>query len=217
MKKIMLTTCFIVTSLAVFAQIPSIGIKGGLNFANMATSDDGTNKTSGSLTTFNAGVFVDFKFGNLSLQPALNYTGKGETYQQIFFTPGPNGETENGGSSLVKVHLYYLELPVNLVYHIPVIIGNIYFGAGPYIARGISGNSSYSNGSSNEKITFGNGESDFEATQFGVDAIVGLKLKNGLLINANYDLGLSNDIPSAADSGSGKSRVFGVSLGYVFL
>jgi len=216
MKKILLTTCFIVISLATFAQMPSIGVKGGVNFATMATSNDGTNKTSGSLTTFNAGVFVDFKFGNLSLQPALNYTGKGETYQQFFAVPGPN-MTESGGSSLAKVHLYYLELPVNLVYHIPVIIGNIYFGAGPYIAQGISGNTSYTNGFSSEKVTFGNGESDLEGTQFGVDAIIGFKLKNGLLINANYDLGLSNDIPSAADSGSGKSRVFGISVGYVFL
>ena len=214
MKRCILTICLVITWLGVFAQIPSIGIKGGLNFASFSSSDNGTSVKSGGITTFNAGVFVDFKFGNLSLQPALNYTGKGGTYSEFLRIPEPN----IGGAAVsetVKDNLYYLQLPVNLVYHIPVIIGNIYFGIGPYIAQGLSGKQTY-NGNNSQSVSFGNAEGDIKAQQFGADAIVGFKLKGGLLLNANYDLGLTNDVPSV-DGGSSKSRVFGISLGYVFL
>ena len=209
MKKCMLTICLAMVSFGVFAQIPSIGIKGGLNFATFASSDGGTSMTSNSITTFNAGVFVDLKFGNISLQPALNYTGKGGSYSETLVTPGGSGVTE-----VEKDNLYYLQLPVNLVFHIPVIVGNIYFGAGPYIAQGLSGTAK--EGSDSQKITFGSASGDVRAQQFGADAIIGFKMAGGFLINANYDLGLSNDV-NAVDGGSSKSHVFGVSVGYVFL
>jgi hypothetical protein len=214
MKKILLTALLAVSSLVTFAQISSIGIKGGLNLATISSNSYGFG-SPGTVKSFNAGLFVDLKFGNFSLQSGLNYTGKGGTYTSTYIFPGFGGIQH----SAVKENLYYLQLPVNLVYHIPVIIGNIYFGAGPYIAQGLSGKiSSTSNGQTfSQNLSFGNSTNDdIRATQFGADAIVGLKLRGGLLINANYDLGLTNDLPSG-ESGSSKLRAFGISLGYVFL
>jgi len=214
MKKILLTFFLVTVSLITFAQIPSIGIKGGVNFAT--TANNKSDLTSGSLTTFNAGVFVDLRFGNLSLQPALNYIGEGQSYTFTTEVPeAPNFEETRNIPAMD--HLYYLQLPVNIIYHIPVIIGSIYFGAGPYIAEGISGKTTYSSEFyTTQKITFGSSASDIKPTQFGADAIVGFKLKGGFLINVNYDLGLSNDLP-AVETGNRKSRVLGISLGYVFL
>jgi len=188
-----------------------------LNFASLSNAYNGTNSGYSGITTFNAGVFVDFKIGNFSLQPALNYTGKGGSYNEILYYfypdlyPGPAISNEPG-TEKVKEQLYYLQLPVNIVYHIPVVIGNIYFGAGPYVAQGLSGKTTYTEGS-----TFGNSADDVKATQFGADAIIGFKLRNGLLINANYDLGLTNDVPAAEGGNKSKSHVFGISVGYVFL
>jgi len=109
---------------------------------------------------------------------------------------------------------------VNIVYHLPVVVGNIYFGAGPYIAQGLSGKitDSYSNASTvtTQKVTFGNSASDIKATQFGADAIIGFKSRSGILFNVNYDLGLTNDIPASAGGSKSKSHVFGISLGYAF-
>lgn len=213
MKKILFTACFAMVSLATFAQLPSFGIKGGANFATFTASSNNSNLsvTSGSLTTFNVGVFADFKFGNISLQPALNYTGKG----------GKISENINTGSSNTTVslteRLYYLQLPVNLVYHVPAVVGNFYFGAGPYIAEGLSGKVSGDDGSGNnenQKVTFGNADGDLKQMQFGVDGIVGFKFTGGFLINANYDLGLSND--ANGSDGKSKSHVFGISAGFAF-
>lgn len=214
MKKTLFTICLISTSLFSFAQLPTLGIKSGVNFASITNSIDGSSVTSSALTTFNAGIFVDIKFGNTSLQPALNFTGKGGSGNNDF-----NGNTK----------LYYLQLPVNIVYHVPAVIGNFYFGAGPYIARGLSGKETdlrvvnpapiteHPGGPSiiNEDIKFGSGTDEVKSTQIGADAIVGFQFKGGFLINANYDLGLTND--SNNPSEKSKSHVFGISVGYTFL
>ena len=217
MKKTLLTACSLLIACISFGQTVSIGIKGGLNLSKITSNDGGGNYSTGTLTTFNAGAFVDINFGNFSIQPALNYTGEGGTESLDSPTAYYPGEPSSS-SSEAKVHLYYLQLPVNLVYHIPVAIGNFYFGAGPYVAEGLSGKTTYTNSSESQKINFGSADADVRPTQFGADAIVGFKLKNGFLINANYNLGLSNDLPSSEKNiGSSKSRVFGISIGYVFL
>lgn len=223
MKKTLLTICFAAASLVTFAQLPTFGIRGGVNFASQSISASGENisVSSGTLTTFNAGVFIDFKFANLSLQPALNFTGKGAKYTGDVTDINGN----DAGTSTVTENLYYLQLPVNVVYHIPVLVGNVYFGAGPYVARGLTGKIKVPAGvdtgsggtdGTDETVHFGNGEDDIKAMQYGADFILGVEFKKGFLINANYDLGLSNDFPSADGGVSSKSRVFGFSVGYKF-
>jgi len=228
MKKTLLALFLTCSSLAAFAQLPAIGIKGGVNFATMQASGTqanvvaGTNTiaNSGSVTSFNFGVFVDVKLGHFSLQPAVNFTGKGGTFN------GFTGTLPNGSKSEVdtKYNLYYVQVPVNLVYHVPFVAGDFYLGAGPFVSMGVYGKKKQSadnnnNGvhtlvSSSDKITFGDNR-DIRSDEYGAGAIVGIKLKGGLLLNLNYDLGLSNTAPD--DLGYKlKSRVFGVSAGFVF-
>ncbi|WPU92538.1 porin family protein [Mucilaginibacter sabulilitoris] len=215
MKKLLLSLLLAGSSMAAFAQLPTFGIKGGANFSTLHISLDGTNISvnSGTLTTFNAGVFVDFKFGNVSLQPALNLSGKGGKFGGVFSdTEDSNIEQGDG-----RFNLIYLQLPVNLVYHVPVVVGDIYFGAGPYVAKGISGKvkGNDSDGNSvSEDIKFGD-DGDIKSMEYGANAIAGIKFKTGLLFNVNYDLGLSNIAPNA-DGGKLKTRVFGISVGYAF-
>jgi hypothetical protein len=64
MKKILLVVCFLIISMTTFAQMPSIGVKGGLNIATITNPDGGNSVSSSSIATFNAGVFIDFKIGN---------------------------------------------------------------------------------------------------------------------------------------------------------
>ncbi len=225
MKKIILVALLAVISCTTFAQKITLGVKGGLNISTLdysfpVTSSTGTtslNLYPSSIKSFNAGVFADFKFGSISLQPALNFTGKGGKAEIE--------TTDNTGKSLGTVAstltLYYLQLPVNIVYHVPVRIGNVYFGAGPYIAKGLSGTSKYPGNTANGEATtisnsvnFG-GDNGFKPIETGVDAVAGFKFTNGFLVNINYDLGFKNTGPIAGTSM--KSRVFGVSIGYCFL
>ena len=205
MKKILLTLTLATASLFTFAQSASFGVKGGVSFAKINASSSSANISvnTGSVTTFSAGLFADLKFGNLSLQPAAIYAGKG-------------GNIDAGGGDEVTVNLYYLQVPVNLVYRVPAVIGSVYFGAGPYAAFGLSGKEKGTSGgtSVSQDVTFGDGADDYKSTEFGVNGIAGVEFKNGFLLGLNYDLGLSN-ISNSSDA-SVKNRVFGISAGFKF-
>ncbi|WP_184541688.1 porin family protein [Mucilaginibacter sp. FT3.2] len=229
MKKLLLSLFFAASSMAAFAQLPSIGIKGGANFATITSSGTPANMIAGSnvyansstVTSFNLGVFVDVKLGHFSLQPAVNFTGKGGKFN------GPTGQFPNGSVSEIgtKYNLYYVQVPLNVVYHVPFIVGEFYFGAGPFVGMGVYGRKNLSadnnnNGvhtllSSSGKVEFGD-NGDIRSDEYGAGAIAGIKLKGGLLFNLNYDLGLSNIAPDQAGN-KFKNRVFGASIGFIFL
>lgn len=226
MKKLLLSLLLAGTSLVAFAQLPTFGIKGGVNFSTLSASGTpnnvvaGTNLTSssGSVTSFNIGVFTDIKFGNISLQPAVNFTGKGGTFD------GATGLLPDGSTSQVhsKYNLYYVQVPINLVYHIPVIIGEIYLGAGPYGGIAVHGktkltavNTKTGSFGGSQDTKFGNDAGDIKRTDFGANAIAGLKFKDGLLFNINYDYGFSNILPDASGD-KFKTRVLGASVGFAF-
>jgi len=205
MKKLLLTLALSTAALFTFAQIPTIGIRGGVNFADVSASSGSASVSLGTLTTFNAGVFADLKAGAISIQPGLFYTGKGFKLS----------DSDESGSA--QLSLRYLQVPVNFVYHVPVVVGNIYFGAGPFAAFGLSGKTKATSGGTSieQDVTFGDGEEDVKRTEFGLQGIAGFQLKGGFLVGLNYDLGLTN-IANTNQEGKLKNRVFGVSVGFTF-
>ncbi|MDR3696207.1 porin family protein [Mucilaginibacter sp.] len=219
MKKLLISFCLMSVISLTFAQSTTFGVRGGVNFANLLLHTSNSDNIllynlPGSLTTFSVGAFVDFKFGNFSLQPSINYTVKGDNEKMAL----------GGDSSFTKNwHLNYLEIPVDLAYHIKIAIGNIYIGAGPYIAFGLTGKvkAGFGSNSSSVDAKFG-GNNMFKSTDIGLNGIAGLQLKNGFLFHLNYDLGLSNilnatyDNANANDNNSVKTRTFGLSVGYAF-
>jgi hypothetical protein len=213
MKKILFFAGLILASLSSFAQSSAFGntqsstfgIRSGINFAQLHTSfnNSGASVSTGSLATFSAGVFADFKISSaVSIQPGLNYTGKGAS------------ETES--STHFKAKLFYLQLPVNVVYHVEIDPGEIYFGAGPYFAYGLSAKVEVadSTGTQSQNVGFGSGVGKYKSIDAGANIIVGIKLRNGLLLNFNYDLGLTN--VSNISGTNTTNRVFGISAGYSF-
>lgn len=210
MKKILLFACLVAGSLTTFAQtndkFATFGIVGGLNFAQLHLSDNNSSATAntGTLTTFAIGGFADLKLSDkFSLQPMLLYSGKG----------GQN--TESGVS--IKSKIFYLEVPVNLVYHLPVSFGNFYLAAGPYFSYGLSAKvtGSAEGNSSTIDVGFGNDDESYQRTDAGIDFIIGLKLNNGLLFNLSSDLGLKNISNQSADL-KYTTRTSGISVGYAF-
>ncbi len=95
----------------------------------------------------------------------------------------------------------------------PAVVGDFYFGAGPYLGMGVSGKAKDNSGNS-EDIKFGSGQDEIKRTDAGLNAIVGFKFKTGFLINANYDWGLTNI--TNVDGIKLTNRVFGISVGYAF-
>jgi hypothetical protein len=206
MKKLILAVLAAGSVFTASAQSKTtFGISGGVNFAKIAVSLEGTSlsASTGSLTTFSAGVFADAPVStNFSIQPGLYYTGKGGSTTV-------DNETQ-------KAKLYYLQLPVNVVYNVPVTAGKVFFGVGPYAAYGLSGTQE-ATGIASRDVKFGSDvDSDIKRTDFGATGLVGFNFKNGLLFKANYDLGLSNTTPNNEMGIKSKNRVFGVSVGYTF-
>lgn len=204
MKKFLLFAGLFVASLSTFAQ--TIGFKGGIDFAKLQISDPSSNLsvTTGSATSFTVGIFADCKTAtpNFTIQPGLNFTGRG-------------GKITGDGNSSGVFNLYYAQIPINFVYHAPIVAGNIFIGAGPYAALGLTGKVKADDGMGDvesQNATFGS-NGDFKTADFGLQGIAGVQFKSGFLIGLNYNLGLSN---IAQDSGSGsiKNRVFGISIGF---
>ncbi|MCO5934413.1 PorT family protein [Mucilaginibacter sp. RB4R14] len=207
MKKLLLLLCCGFAASTAFAQRPTFGIKGGVNFAKTAFSIPDKTISTGFTTTFAAGLFADFKVGNnVSIQPALNYTGKG----------GKLSDFDSEGTT-VDIKTYYLQVPVNVVYRVPVAIGNIYFGAGPYVGIGLSGKGKTTRNGNTESqdVKFGS-DAPNKRTEYGLNGITGLEFKSGFLIGLNYDLGLTNTNNLEGTGVVAKNRVFGLSVGYKF-
>ena len=188
MKKTLFLSFIGLTSLA-SAQSVKFGVKAGVNFATETASISGVSITSDTYTSFHFGAIADIGLQNFSIQPGVLFSVKGSS------------STNSSGTSLT-----YIEVPVNLLYHIPAGPGKVFFGAGPYLGYGISASNGVSFGSTTDKVA---------NPDFGLNLLGGYRLNSGLLFSAGYGLGLANLI----NNGNGatlKNRVTSISIGYFF-
>jgi hypothetical protein len=141
MKKFLFFIPFFL-SLTGFAQI-RLELMGGYNDVNL--SNIGRLPFSANhfpqgeyvpISSFHAGAAVKIPLGKKwALEPGLLYSGNGGHMNAAYLYPGISSFFD------VNIHLYYLRLPVNVLYKI-VTAGpfHVFAGAGLYVARGIRGN-----------------------------------------------------------------------------
>ncbi len=187
----------------------TIGLTAGATFSNITIKSSGFSASPKSKTGITAGIFIDVPLSTyFNLQPALNFVQKGYKIKD-----------ETGSET---VNLNYLEVPLNFVYSTK-INGGFFIGAGPSIAFGISGMDKikFSGGSmpgNNEKVKFGSGADEIKPLDFGLNALAGYRLANGLIISGNYNLGLSkiNNDDGSGQAGTIKNKYFSIKIGYLF-
>ena len=210
MKKILLTICLAAVSLTTFAQTEkpvTFGVFGSFNLAIIAASSSGSNQTetTGSLPSVSAGFFADIKIApKWSIQPGLMYAGKG-------------GKTRDKESnSTYTTNLNYLEIPVNVVYHSPVKSGEIWLGAGPYFAYGLSAKETLKEGTNSISvdIDFGSAQDEYKPTDAGITFMAAYKLNSGLFFALHPDIGLQNIVN--INSLQYNTRVTRFTIGYSF-
>jgi hypothetical protein len=166
MKKLLFFIPFFL-SLTGFAQI-RVELMGGYNDVNL--SNIGRLPFSANhfpegeyvpISSFHAGAAMTIALGKKwALEPGLLYFGTGAHLNAAYLNPGIASFFD------VNIHLYYLRLPVNVLYKI-VTAGpfHVFAGAGLYVARGIWGNEKgqvlaegamqYPPETMNEKVRFG--------------------------------------------------------------
>jgi len=224
MKKLLLTTFLTVLTAITFAQgyyggsdtKITFGIMGGANMAFFqAKLPPGSMVSNDPTSVGSIGINADIKFSDyLSVRPGIFYSGKGGDIQ--FTAPDVNGldhTVEN------KISLYYLEVPVTLIGHLPLSDSfNILVGAGPYVAMGLNGKNVNTDnfGSQTNKIKFGS-NGDLKSTDFGATGLLGFETESGIIVGVNYDMGFSN-ILNKSNSGEGlqslKNSAIYVSIGF---
>lgn len=198
MKQTLLITVLAFSFSAATAQAY---IQGGLNFANITSTNDGQTEKNNMLTTFNVGILSRFDLSKtVDLESGLLFTGRGSKAETYF----------NNGNDYVKstFNPYYVEVPLNVVVKAPLEKKTaLFFHAGPYIAVGVGGKSKSESKigplytSSSKSIKFSN-DNPFTSQQddaaydklkrfdFGMNLGAGFEFEH-LILKLNYGFGLA--------------------------
>jgi len=205
----------------IYAKCQKLYVQGGINFANISTTNSGSTQSSNMLTTFNAGFMGRSNLSEpIALEAGLLIDGR-----------GAKSESGSGNNSYkVTFNPIYLELPVNLVVRLPLGSGtNLFFNGGPYIAMGLAGKSKV-NGelggvsiNSTEDIQFTSTDpnandqaySKLKRFDYGFNIGAGFDLKK-VILKVNYGYGLSkinSTQTNNSENDKNKYRIASISLG----
>lgn len=195
-------------STTVSSERLSFGIRAGIDFQNLNGKDAAGNSLKNDLAVrYDVGANVAIPIApDFYIQPGLLFRTKGAKVDWGF------------GSG--AINLYYLELPIHLLYKPLLGTGRLILGFGPYLAYGIGGKTSY--GGTSYDVTFENTNDPLKAGRAfkpfdaGADLMFGYEFSNRLSFQLNAQLGLVNISPDYGNSTTVKNTGFGLSAGYRF-
>ena len=226
-QKLILIPIFLLSiAISTQAQKSRAIIRAGINSANITITNDGDVDENNSLTSFQAGVIVDFPLASIiSIQPGILFTGKGSKTEQ----GDPNGSTWRRATT----NPWYIEISVHVIFRTPTGDTRFFAGAGPYVAIGVAGKNDV------EGKFFGvafNSENDIEWSNddpfttdyeegagygimkrfdYGLNGTIGIEMSKAVL-SVNYGYGLAK-IQSGTNQqqvdDKNKHRVLSVTLG----
>lgn len=189
-KSIILLLVFMVATVSAEAQVRA-GLKAGFNLSNVSAKDakTGDKESYDMKPGFQAGGILDWAVGeSFSVQPGVR-----------FATQGFIDKYEDNGSFVRNFTLYYIQIPVNAQYRLPVgENAGVLFQAGPYFGIGLSGKQKATkNGvkqslsDTYKKINMGNESSDDirNGIDYGVGVGVGVEFFR-FQVMAEYNFGL---------------------------
>jgi len=187
---------------------PIYSTAGGANFSNLSEEGDYNSGNNESKLGVQLGANALFSVNqNLRLETGLGYASKGSKSSYS------SEDGEESYSQEDKLNLSYLEAPILLRYQFNNTGFNAYGGLQPGLLLSAK-QKSEATGSSSQNTDVKDRFKGFDTSAvFGV----GYDFKNGLMLNAGYDLGLMN-IAESTDFGTStvKNRAFKVSLAYTF-
>src|SRR4051812_49403463 len=197
MKKVFLLAAATIVASVSFSQVKfGVQVIGNAGSASIK-SEELSNFKKPMKIGFGAGVVADIPLqNNLGVRTSVNFLQKKSSVE--FATPGTDKK------STINSTLNYVEVPVNLVYKIPMKGASVYFGAGPSFGYGISGKLKFQGYEAIGGVVHAIDESTEAFTKedkggagmkrFDISANVnaGVQFDNGLYVNAGYLAGLSN-------------------------
>jgi len=210
------------------AKSQHLYLQGGVNLANISTSNSGATEKNNMLTTFNAGIMARSNSSEpVALEAGLLLDGRGSKSNTYI-----NSSTDDNYIK-TKFNPLYLELPVNLIVRLPLQSkSNIFVNAGPYVAMGIAGKSKVetkilgATTNTTYDIKFNNDDPSTNQQEnarfdrlkrfdYGVNVGAGFDLGK-FLLKANYELGLAKINSTENDNSANdknKYRTVSISVG----
>lgn len=203
-------------------------LQGGVNLANISTSNSGATQKNNMLTTFNAGIMARSNSTEpIALEAGLLLEGRGSKADTYLTSSTDDNYVKT------KFNPLYVELPVNFVIRLPLQQkSNIFFNAGPYIAMGVGGKSkvetkflgSVSNSTSDIQFNNDNPSTTqqedasydkLKRFDYGVNLGGGFDL-GSVILKANYALGMAKINSTQTNNSANdknKYRTVSVSVG----
>ncbi len=196
----------------------TFGVRAGVNFQNINGKGSSGDKLENDLLPgFNVGANVEIPVGtDIYFQPGLLFSTKGGKLNTF------------GTAATAKLHISYIELPLNLLFKPLLGTGHMLLGFGPYVAYGIGGKGTTDiSGVTNDwDVKFKSDVSDsdpndvvyLKAFDAGANFIIGYEMASMLSLQLNAQLGLLDIYPNypVTDDTSWKNTGFGLSVGYRF-
>lgn len=183
------------------AQIKS-GYNFGMNLSSMTLNIKGLSSGPETSAGFHFGRIFEIPIvGNFAIQPGLLLSAKGSDYK-----------IDNIAVSIAPI---YIEIPVIAVYSFGPETFKISMFSGPYFAYGVDGYKIEAGGEM-KSISYGSNENnDLKPFDTGLNFGAGVNIK-GLLITAQYGLGLLNLSTASEADTKIKNKVIGVSITSIF-
>lgn len=173
---------------------PHIGLKAGAAFSNLSFKavDPVTNTDTKTSVTF--GVFLHIPVeGRFSIRPSIEYVSKGTRSNEFSGYNNFYGWGRN-------IPLYYIDIPINLLYDFPLKKNKILIGAGPVLSFLLNKNQ----------------DAIYASNDIGVNIMTGYEWPIGASICLNYTQGLKNIAPNKSYGGNIQNHYFGLTIGYWF-
>lgn len=201
--KIVLVIACISISASVFSQ--TIGIKAGLNLANLSAKFGGEDMDDLKMrTAFHIGAVAELPVSDLiSIQPGLIISSKGSKI-----------DVDGYKSTMSPL---YIDIPVDVKVGGELGSAKVYGAVGPYLGIGIAGKmKDEMNGETTEEsIKWGSDENedDWKRMDFGLGIGAGAEF-GAIGVGLTYQLGLTNLVPGGDDDNTAKTRNVMVSVTY---
>jgi hypothetical protein len=208
-RKIFLSIiCFVFYASVAEAKLTdTYGPEIGLNLNNFFFSPVGTTATY-TKAGFKAGIVVNRTINeNLSIQPGLFLSQLGAKMDVNVVFVGP---------VRVPINIYYAQVPINLMYSLKLGPGQLFAGAGPYLAYALGISSSASDTSfKTDNLKIGSGPNAFiKALDIGASINAGYEMPQGIFARLSYGIGITNI--AAQSSNTIRNASFSISVGWMF-
>lgn len=194
-----LTAALLICAATAHAQTPSVGVRVGLNVANLDFSDETEITDAKTLTGLVAGLFVTVPVNNtVAFQPEVLFSRQGTRFTE--------------GSETAKIKLDYIQVP---------LLGRFKLGSGSPVSVLVGPSLGFR---TRAKVDFPGApiglSDDFEdeVEKFDAGLVTGVAVEAGrLVLDGRYTWGLMNVAKDDEfGSGTAKNRVFSASVGFRF-